>query len=133
MGGVSRERSVPRQLTGTARSRSLSSGVFPPGMGWDPLRSLERSSGGFVVFRTKPPGKRRGRGRGRPRGGLSLVYHIPSFDDQFCRLECSWIKSGPSTEGGQTPSVVLGDFNVIRTIEEKSGGGSPPRGMREFG
>ncbi|GAB2268457.1 hypothetical protein Dimus_003415 [Dionaea muscipula] len=42
------------------------------------------------------------------------------------------------TEGGgalegQTPSVVLGDFNVIRTIEEKFGGGSAPRGMREFG
>ncbi|GAB2275926.1 hypothetical protein Dimus_010672 [Dionaea muscipula] len=64
---VSRERSVPRQLRGTARSLSLSSGLSPPG-GQDPLRSPERSSDGFVAVRTKPPSKRRGRGPSRRRG-----------------------------------------------------------------
>ncbi|GAB2273254.1 hypothetical protein Dimus_008054, partial [Dionaea muscipula] len=32
----------------------------------------------------------------------------------------------------QTPLVILGDFNVIRALEEKTGGGAAPRGMREF-
>ncbi|GAB2273699.1 hypothetical protein Dimus_008480 [Dionaea muscipula] len=65
---VSRERSVPRQLKETARSRSLSSDLSPPGTGRDPVRSPERSSDGFVAIRTKSPGKRGGRGR-RRRGG----------------------------------------------------------------
>ncbi|GAB2303150.1 hypothetical protein Dimus_037146 [Dionaea muscipula] len=64
-GRVSRQRSVPRLRRGTASSRSLSSGLSPPGLGRDTLRSPERVSDGFVMVRTKPPSKRWGRGRGR--------------------------------------------------------------------
>ncbi|GAB2296341.1 hypothetical protein Dimus_030464 [Dionaea muscipula] len=164
-GRVSRKPSVPRQLRGTARARSLSSGS-PPGTGRDPSRSPERLSDGFVAVKTKPPGKRRGRGR-RRRGGrevrdlyaregivlcglletkiihceVRLVARDVVFEASFVyacneyslRTEL-WNTIGTILDSaGETPSVVLGDFNVIRTIEEKSGGGPAPRGMREFG